>query len=248
MTTASPSAQARLLDLQRVDSAIAQLEHRLRTLPERAQVADDDTALAIVRDKLVAAQTEIGDLERAVRKAEADVDAVRVRAAKDEELLISGSITSPKQLEELQHEVASLARRRADLEDAELEVMELLESATSNASELTSELDAITARREAGLSAIAQAEADAATERSSLDAERSQLAGELPADLLALYERIRADQGGVGAALLRRGSCEGCRLQLPPSDVARIRSAPDDEVVRCEECRRILVRTSESGL
>ena len=70
---------------------------------------------------------------------------------------------------------------------------------------------------------------------------------DLPADLVALYEKIR-ESTGVGAALLRAGRCEGCRLELSGSERSRVRSAPPDEVIRCEECRRILVRTAESGL
>ena len=134
MTTASPADQLRLLDLQHLDTSLAQLNHRLASLPERADIASANSSLAVLRGRIVAAETEVGDLELSVRKAEADVDIIRTRTAKDEELLVSGSITSPKQLEELQKEVASLARRRSDLEDAELEVMELLESAQSNLS------------------------------------------------------------------------------------------------------------------
>ena len=74
------------------------------------------------------------------------------------------------------------------------------------------------------------------------------MAPEIPADLLALYDRIRADSGGIGAAPLHRGRCQGCQITLTPADLGRIRAEPADEVVRCEECRRILVRTAESGL
>jgi predicted nucleic acid-binding Zn-ribbon protein len=77
---------------------------------------------------------------------------------------------------------------------------------------------------------------------------RKPLVADLPADLITLYDRIRESSGGIGAALLRGGRCEGCRLELAGSERAAVRSAAPDEVVRCEECRRILVRTSESGL
>ena len=248
MTTASADDQVRLLDVQKLDTALSQLEHRLRTLPERADLTAADAAIAVLRDRLVAAQTEVGDLERAVNKAEADVDAVRVRSAKDEELLISGQITSAKQLEELQHEVASLARRRSDLEEAELEVMEQLESAQSNLTTVTTELAEIEASRSETTHRLGEIEAELAGERQRIEAERDALAHTLPADLLSLYERVRADHNGVGAAALHRGRCEGCRMELPPSDIGRIRAAAADEVLRCEECRRILVRTHESGL
>ena len=81
-----------------------------------------------------------------------------------------------------------------------------------------------------------------------MEEERSTIAVGLPADLLALYEKLRAQKDGVGAAALRRRECEGCRLTLNASDLGIIAKAPTDEVLRCEECNRILVRTGESGL
>jgi predicted nucleic acid-binding Zn-ribbon protein len=248
MTTASPADQLRLLDLQHLDTSLAQLNHRVASLPERAEIASANSRLAVLRDRIVAAETEVGDLELSVRKAEADVDIIRTRTAKDEELLVSGSITSPKQLEELQKEVASLARRRSDLEDAELEVMELLESAQTNLATLTAEREAIETTRAAAQAVVDETEASAAVDRTQLDTDRASVAASLPGDLVALYEKIRADHSGLGAAPIQRGSCQGCRIQLPPSDLARFRDAAADEVLRCEECRRILVRTDESGL
>jgi predicted nucleic acid-binding Zn-ribbon protein len=93
---------------------------------------------------------------------------------------------------------------------------------------------------------VAFAEIDADHEKTAQ--QRSELAGTLPDDLLALYEKVRASSSGVGAAALHRGRCEGCHLQLNTTDLNRLREAAEDEVLRCEECRRILVRTAESGL
>jgi predicted nucleic acid-binding Zn-ribbon protein len=76
---------------------------------------------------------------------------------------------------------------------------------------------------------------------------RGPATADLPDDLMALYERLR-EQKGIGAALLRARQCGGCHMTLDASELSRIRSAPADEVIRCEECQRILVRTDESGL
>ena len=94
---------------------------------------------------------------------------------------------------------------------------------------------------DAALAEIAEQAGKAADRRGSV-------ASQEPADLLALYERMREQHGGVGAAALRRGRCEGCHLSLNTVDLNNIRAADPDEVLRCEECRRILVRTPESGL
>ena len=84
-------------------------------------------------------------------------------------------------------------------------------------------------------------------EAGETQARRAGVAGEIPADLLALYTKLK-DQYGVGAAMLRGGRCQGCKVALSIAEMNRIKAAPHDEVLRCDECRRILVRTPESGL
>jgi uncharacterized protein len=197
---------------------------------------------------MVAAETEASDLAREQAKAEADVDQVRARASRDQERLDRGQVSSPRELENLQHEIGSLARRQADLEDGVLEVMERLEAVQSRVAELRVE----TEERGAEL-ATAETRRDEQTtvidaEVAELGEKRKALAASLPADLLALYERLRSHTGGVGAAAIKQRRCEGCRLELGATDVQRFRNAPDDAVLRCEECGRILVRTPESGL
>jgi len=173
---------------------------------------------------------------------------VRQRAVRDQKRLDSGMVTNPKDLESLQSEIASLAKRQGDLEDVVLEVMERHESATERVAELAQRVDSVeaksqdaAARRDAALEEI---DGEAATVRK----EREIVSGSVPADLLKLYEKIREQQGGVGAAKLYQRRCEGCRLELNITEVNDVRQAAEDEVLRCENCRRILVRTPESGL
>lgn len=245
---AEPEVQLRLLDLQQIDSSLDQLAHRRRTLPELATLASVEERLAGLADRIVAAEAESSDLRRAQVKAEQDVEQVRNRAAKDKELLESGRVGSAKELENLQHEVGSLAKRQSDLEDVELEVMERLEDARAALRDLQTEQEQLQQRR-AELEQVRDAAcADLDGQAALARTERTRLAGGLSADLLGLYEKLRADNGGVGAARLFQGRCEGCRMQLTPVDLGRIRAAAPDAVLRCEECRRILVRTSESGL
>jgi predicted nucleic acid-binding Zn-ribbon protein len=245
---AEPAAQLRLLDLQALDARLDQIGHKRRSLPQLATIADLEGRLAALRDRIVASETEVDDLERAQAKAEADVEQVRVRSARDQELLASGRVGSAKDLENLQHEVASLARRQSDLEDAELEVMEKLEDAKGALGVLTAERDELRAQLEAAEAERDAAWADADRDGEWVGGERAKVAPEIPAELLALYEKLRTDHNGVGAAALHQRRCEGCRMELTPTDIGRIRDAAPDEVLRCEECRRILVRTPESGL
>jgi hypothetical protein len=243
-----PALQQRLLELQAVDSRLDQIDHQRRSLPALAVIAELDAQLSVLGDRIIAGETEVTDLQRAQTKAETDVEQVRARSDRDQELLNSGRITASKELENLQREVASLARRQSELEDVELEVMEQLEGAREYLGGLTAERDELMARRAVAIQERDAAFAKADAESVDLHADRADIAPHIPADLASLYEKLRADNGGVGAAALRQRRCEGCRMELTPIDIGRIREAAEDEVLRCEECRRILIRTAESGL
>lgn len=238
--------QWRLLDVQALDTRLAQIAHRRRTLPELAEITELETRSTALRDKLVAAQTTASDVQRELTKAEGDVELVRQRAARDQSRLEQGG--GHKELESLQHEIATLARRQSELEDVELEVMERLEQVTAEVERLTTEQNELQVRLDEVTAARDKAWAELDDEANRIASERNGMVAGIDAGLLALYEKIRESTGGVGAALLRSRRCEGCRLELNPQDLQRIRAAADDEVVRCEECRRILVRTGESGL
>lgn len=245
---ADPADQQRLLDLQERDTRLQQIAHRRATLPELAALADAEARRNRVRDELVAAETILADLELELSRSEADVEVVNERTRRDQQMLDSGTINDPKQLQNLQHELQSLARRTAELEELELEVMERVDGAQKAVAALTASRSELDDECAAHAATVEQRVSELDAERVGVEAERAQIATTVPADLLALYERVRAEHGGVGAAHLHRGRCEGCRIQLTASDLEQLRAAPVDEVVRCEECRRILVRTAESGL
>jgi uncharacterized protein len=245
---ASPEAQLRLLELADIDAELGRLDHRRRSLPELAELSQLEHRERELRDEIAAVDARAGDLKREQTKADADVEQVRSRIGRDRARLDGGQVSSPRELENLQSEIQSLARRQADLEDVELDVMERLEAAQARLKESTAEratigtdIEAVTARRD-----IALAELDELTAKAG--EHRAQVVAEVPADVIELYERLRAQHGGVGAAALRRGRCEGCHLSLNTVDLNAIRAAAADDIVRCEECRRILVRTDESGL
>ena len=244
---ADPAAQRRLLDLAAVDAELTRAAHRRRSLPELAEIEQIDKALRAGRDSLIASETVASDLDRDIRKLEAEIDQVRAREDRDRSLLDSGSISSGKQLDDLQHELATLRRRQTVLEDDLLDVMEQREAT-----------DADLVRGRSALADIEQRHLDAIWRRDKVLAEleaaeehgkqeRRTLIDELPTDLVALYERIRA-RHGTGASLLRGGRCGACQLELDRTAIVRLREASPDEVVRCEECSVVLVRTPESGL
>lgn len=237
-----PQALLTLLQLQRTDLELERLLGRRDALPEAKRAKEAAAAAAAARDRAVLRRTEAADLQREVAKLEEEVGRVRSRAQRDAEMLESGSAVSARQLTDLQHEIASLQRRQSDLEDAELELMEQAERADQaqrEAEQLRDELaGAATEAAEAARTAMRALEVDYRGAHNR----RAQLAGEVPADLLALYDRIRSGHGGIGAAEFVGNECGACRLQMIPADLAAVKGAPVDEVLRCEECGRILVR------
>jgi predicted nucleic acid-binding Zn-ribbon protein len=194
------------------------------------------------------ARIRVDDLTREQKKADADVEQVKARRVRDQDRMDRGLVSNPKDLERMQQELVSLSRRISELEDTELEVMEQLETAQGEHTELSSRLTDIDTRAAELTEARAAKAGDLTSEVESTTAERKVTADGVPDDLMALYERVRAQKGGVGAAALRARRCGGCSLELTAADLGVIAKAATDEVLRCEECQRILVRTSESGI
>jgi uncharacterized protein len=244
---AEPADQLRLLDLQALDSKLSQLAHRRRTLPQLAEAAALDTRLSQLHDVLVACAADESDLAREQAKAEADVDQVRARAARDRKILDAGA-AAPKELSGLQSELESLARRQSDLEDVVLDVMERTESADARSSGLRQQQAAAQSERDRIGAALGAEQAAIDKDVEFATQQRSVIAGQIPADLLALYVKIRDQYDGVGAAEIRQRRCEGCRLELDVAEMNSIKAAPPDAVLRHDTCRRILVRTAGSGL
>jgi predicted nucleic acid-binding Zn-ribbon protein len=244
---ASPQTQIRLLELADLDAELNRLAHRRQSLPEIAELARLETRARELRDAIVVADTALADLEREQARAERDVDQVRTRIDKDQARLDAGQVSAAKELASLQSEIESLHKRQADLEEVVLDLMERQEGLESSRDELVRDRDGIAASQSAAtqIRDAAFAEIDAAA--GTAGGKRTEVASGMPADLLALYDKIRASSG-VGAAMLSRGRCEGCHLSLNTVDLNAIKATPPDEVIRCEECRRILIRTPESGL
>jgi len=236
-----PADQQLLLELASLDGAIRAAEHARRT-PEQAGRVQE---LLARRQSLSAELTTLlgrrDDITAELARVESDVAVVDARAARDTERLASSA--NAKEAQGLEHELVSLAKRKSDLEDAQLERLETAQSAVS-AQEST-----IAAVNEEGtrLSAEAKEAVAAATARGeAASRDRAAVAARVPADLLAMYDRLAAR--GVGAGLLHRKTCEACRMVLSGTDLQTIRQASDDDIVTCPECGAILVRTDESGL
>lgn len=241
---ASPADQSRLLELARLDQDVRAADAARRNPPQTARVQEllaqrqaqsaELTGLLAARDD---AQTELSRLE-------SDVALVEARVKRDEQLLAGSSNT--KEVQGLEHELASLTKRKSDLEDLELEIMERLEGAEAA---VLAQQSVIEATNQEGARLSAEGKAAVAEATARIDAatrDRAAVAAALPADLVGYYDRLKTRSAGAG--LLRRRTCEGCHMVLSGTDLQALRQAADDDVVTCPECGCILVRDGESGL
>ena len=239
MPAADPAALRRLLDLQTEDTAIKRLEERRASLPEAQRLAEVNDALAELDADLAIARKQHDEVAREVSRLEGETEILDQKMAREEQRMMSGGVSNPKELSALQAEIQSLGRKKSGLEDELLEAMLGREQATATIDGLTKERDE--AATEAGdlNTAVARLTGEIAGELETHTAARAEISAEIPADLLKLYEQLRASKGGVGAAALEAGTCLGCHTKLPQRELERMRA--EGGLQRCDNCRRILV-------
>lgn len=241
---AAPADQARLLDVADLDARLRQAEDARRNPPQAQRVQELLSQRQVHAQELAVRAGARDDLRAEMRRIESDVAVVDARRERDLERL--NVVSNPKEAAGLEHELASLHKRKSDLEDAELEVMEKLELAEAAVAEYESVIAAINDEG-ARLSAEAkQAVSEAEVIASQLTRDREAVRASVPADLLAQFDRLATRS--AGAALLRARTCTGCHMLLSGTDLHEIAAKPADQVVTCPECGCILVRTEESGL
>lgn len=244
---AEPADQLRLLDLQALDSKLDQLAHRRRTLPLLGELQALETKLGRLRDVHAVSAAADSDLAREQAKAEADVDQVRARAERDRRLLASGT-GSAKDLENLQHELESLAKRQADLEDVVLEVMEKVEASATRTAKLAADRTEVEGDRERAAHALAAEQASVDKDIEFSRSQREVVAKQIPAPLLGFYDKLRDQYDGVAVAAIVRRRCQACQIELDIAEVNAAKTASPDTILRHDSCRRVLVRTADSGL
>jgi len=243
---AEPAVQRQLLELAKVDAELSRVEHRRRTLPETAEIESVEKTLRELRDTAVRHETAASDLDREIARQEKEIESVRAREDRDRKLIDGGTVNA-KQVADLQHELETLARRQSALEDDQLELMERREALDLDVQRTGAEVDKaketlaeLERRRDETLK-------DLDTTKARREEDRGKLVPRFPEGLLKLYERVRAHKG-IGAALVRQRKCLACNMEFDRSTVAELKAAPSDEIVQCENCGAILVRTVESGL
>ena len=236
------SALEDLLSVQAIDTTLDQLRHRRANLPERTELKEvtakrksletEHASAVAVRDEVAARQANL----------EKDIAASEARIVEIDKRMYSGEVTASRDLEAMTKEIASIRSRVSTLEDHALEAMderEPLDAAVAELEQRDADYAELAARLRA---AIADAETEIDGEIAKEDAARNAAVTAVPVELLSEYERLRARLGGIGAARLEHGTCMGCRMKLPATELDRIKHQPEDALVHCDQCGRILVR------
>ena len=238
---ASPEQQGLTLELQLLDNEIMQANTKLKSLPEIEQLLHIDKRIVTATDELATVKAESDQIALELRRGEVDVETVTDRIKKDEARLSSGNAT-PKELEQLQHEVATLRKRQEALEEIELEIMVRSEAITERTKILTTDLASLETLKAEINQRLTAASSEINTVITNKKSDREKVVVKIEKPLIDLYEKIRTASGGVAAAALVGNKCNGCNLAINAVEMERIKSLAKDELLRCEECRRILVR------
>ncbi len=238
-TNATATDLQRLLDLQAEDSAIKRLEERKTALPEAQRLAEIKEQLDEITSDVAVAESRSKAIHLDYDRFEGEIEIVDTKIAKEEQRLFSGAVSNPKELGALQAEVEMLKRKKSELEDQLLEVMEQREQALSTHERLRSEQSEMSSESDRLSKEVESITHDIEAQLASHNAKRTETAAEIPDDILNLYDEIRAAKGGIGAAALESGTCQGCHTQLANKEVERLKS--EGGLQRCDNCRRILV-------
>jgi len=238
---ASPEQQSLTLELQLLDNEIMQANTKLKSLPEIEQLLHIDKRITAATAELETVKSEAEQIALELRRGEVDVETVTDRIKKDEARLSSGNAT-PKELEQLQHEVGTLRKRQEALEEIELEIMVRSEAITARTNTLTTDLASLETLKAEINQRLTAASGEINTIITTKQSDRAVVGAKIEKPLLDLYEKVRSASGGVAASALVGNKCNGCNLAINAVEMERIKSLAKDELLRCEECRRILVR------
>ncbi|TMK85706.1 MAG: hypothetical protein E6G44_06200 [Actinobacteria bacterium] len=238
---AEPGSMQRLLLLQELDLSVDRLTSRLNELEAGGELRDARARLAETEARVGELRLALDSIGREQRRLETDIDSIERKAEAERQRLFDGSVANPKELQAIESEVRNLVGRKSHAEDLLIEQME-------RAEELDGRRGPLEAEEAEARQRLAEIEEGSARELVEIEqalaerrSEREQLTPQIPPDILELYQDIRRQKKGVGAAALVDGVCQACHQQLSPMYLDRLKRT--EGVRRCEYCRRILVLT-----
>ncbi len=231
-----------LLSVQEHDTNLDQLAHRLAHLPMESELAKVMGALAQLDASTTEVQERRHDLGRDQQRLEDEISSLGDKATQHDKALYSGSVTNPRELQAMQDEIAALRRRISQLEDQELELMEQIEPLDAELARAAATNVDLDDRATMLRGQIAEEQVAIEADQQRVREERSALAATIEPDLLAEYDTVRPQSGGIAIARLVGGSCGGCHLSLSAVEVDRLKKLSPEAPAHCEECGRLLAR------
>jgi predicted nucleic acid-binding Zn-ribbon protein len=231
-----------LLVVQDLDTAIDQRRHRIEHHPIKAEITSIDAQVAEVASTVEEVESRRHDVERQVKRLADEVALIDDKRAQIDAKLYDGSVTATKDLLALQDEAKMLLDRKTSLEDDELELLETMEQLDAELAPSVAKRAELADQRDEREAALTVATAELEAELAATEAERGAAASRVPADLLTHYDRLRSDFGGVAVARLVGSTCDGCHMTLSAVAIDQLKKQPDDAVVTCDDCGRLLIR------
>lgn len=231
-----------LLSVQEHDTTADQLVHRRAHLASRGELDEVMGELDRLAVTVATIETRRHELSRGQQRLEDEIATLTDKATQHDKTLYGGTIGNPRELQALQDEIAALKRRISQLEDQELELMEQIEPLDAELATAATRRADLDGRGAALRVQIAEEEVAIESELDQVRAERAAIAGEVAPELLAEYETLRPQSGGIAIARLVGGSCGGCHLGLSAVEIDRIKKLPPEAAAHCEECGRLLAR------
>ncbi|WP_025274100.1 zinc ribbon domain-containing protein [Haloglycomyces albus] len=241
MTRVDYFDQRRLLEVQVADTRTAQLRHRLRRVAEEYDTASIEASMTELRDGAGAFEAQYSDLERDLETVRRELVSVDKRADANRDIMASGDAPKPE-MTRLQRELEQLNRRYGDLEERKVQINERRAQLKKAVGLIDEKLVELSEEKETREKKRVEAEAEYRTELDGVVTERERVAAALPDALIELYEKIRSKQP-VGAAELVDSRCSSCRIEKTPNALKAIAEAPANDIVRCDDCDAILVRS-----
>ena len=229
----------RLLALQGVDDEIRRLEHQLNGLAEQ-QVLDDLTQQdATLAEGDVELGGRLEDARREQRQVEGEIEALGQRLAEEQERLYAGSLSTAREVQAAEAEIASTTRRRSEHEDQLLEIMERVEELEGRVAELREVRSSLGSRIADATAARDAAAQDLIARIAEVQVRRDPMASALPAALLERYAEAARRGGGTGVGVLKEGACSACRITFPMTELNAYLTGPP--LTTCTQCRRLLI-------
>jgi uncharacterized protein len=228
-----------LLELQAIDDEVRRLEHQLAELPEQRLVGALEQQVSVLVGQEQDLQERLDRVAREQRQVEGEIEGLQLRHTEEQARLYAGGLSSAREVQAAEAEIASTARRQGEHEEQLLDIMQVNE-------DLAAELAGLVATRselEVQL-ATAVMERDRAAQAllvniAEVAVRRDPIAARLPAALLAEYAEAAIRGGGSGVGVLRGDACSACRITFPMSEIGMFLKGPP--LTRCTQCHRLLV-------